>query len=448
MGDNDKRRSMVLHRVEDGALTLEQATRVLGLSYRQMKRVWKRFREEGDLGLAHRSKGRPSNRAFMDEFKAEVLEKYHAQAEGMGPTQFAGVLRDDGVTIDHETLRRWLLDTGGWQLSRSRHARRSAPGAVEGFGELLTLVSEQESWLGESEAGTFLLCLSDEATSARLCLLSADESSEGAMRLLRQWVDRYGLPAALRCPRRFIYEENRHPSLEEQLTGGQARSAFSVCCERLGIATECLSPTQAKYLPHDMRPLMDRVREELLSRRTASVEEANALLAGGLADPASSPRAPTMGGHPDFHVPIVDGTDLRRYFCVEHECRVTSSGIVEHGRRRFRLLNGAASLGRQARSVLVSEWLDGSVHIMADRAETPFLELSKETAQRSSRLTAGKPVVDSGAGRGADRAAARAAPARGTPARVAPARGTPARGTPARVAPAKSTELRGAKLAI
>jgi transposase len=378
MSGSEKRRSMVLRRVEEGALTLEQATRVLDLSYRQMKRVWKRFKEEGEHGLAHRSKGRPSNRAFLDDFKERVLSRYRARAQGLGPTQFAVILKEEGVVIDHETLRRWLLETGGWKLSRSRHPRRAAGCGIVGFGELLSLVSVHESWLGDDLPGAFLLCLTDEATSTRLCRLSTEESSEAAMRLLWTWIDRYGIPAALRCPRRLTFEENRHPTLEQQLSGSQTRSAFSLCCERLGMATECLSPTQTKYTQHDMRPFNETLRGELASH-AASLEEANALLAGALGEAANRRCAAPAASLPNYHVSIVDGTDLRRYFCVQQECRVGVGGIVENGTRRYRLLNGSATRA----TVLVNEWLDGSVHIMADAMEIPFLEVRARTRQNN-----------------------------------------------------------------
>ncbi len=370
MSGNGKRRSMVLRRVEEGALTLEQATRILGLSYRQMKRVWKRFRDEGEAGLEHRSRGRPSNRAFLDEFKARLLERYHREAEGTGPTQFAALLREEGVRIDHETVRRWLLETGGWRLDRGRPQGLAAGPGVQGFGELLSLVSLNGSWPGEDPAAGFLLCLVDEATSVTLCRLATEESSAAAMRLLWKWVDRYGIPAALRFPRRFATENS---DVRPEDPGGQARSALSLCCERLGIAVDCLSPAEAKHALDGARPVARLVREELSARRARGVEEANALLADGLGDEVNRRCLAAVDGPPDYHVAITDGTDLRCYFCVRRECRVGSIGVVEWDRRKLQLLDGPA--GRQE-TVMVCEWLDGSLHVLADRTEVPFQEIT------------------------------------------------------------------------
>ena len=55
MSAKERRRLEVLARVRDGELTLVKAKEWLRLSYRQAKRVWRRYREEGDQGLVHRS---------------------------------------------------------------------------------------------------------------------------------------------------------------------------------------------------------------------------------------------------------------------------------------------------------------------------------------------------------------------------------------------------------
>jgi len=41
---------------------LREASEVMRISYRQGRRIYKRYREEGDRGLVHRNRGQPSNR--------------------------------------------------------------------------------------------------------------------------------------------------------------------------------------------------------------------------------------------------------------------------------------------------------------------------------------------------------------------------------------------------
>ncbi len=379
MGKSEKSRSIVLHRVETGALTLEQATRVLSLSYRHMKRVWRRFRDEGTQGLAHRARGRPSNRAFREDFREEVLRRFRAEPPGTGPTQFAAALSRQGILVDHETLRRWLLETGAWKISRSRQAARVQEPAARGFGELLTLLCIEDRWLGPGFSPTFLLLLRDEATARMLCSLAPEDNCEEAMRLLAAWTERHGLPAALRCPRRFVLEDGADGAAIPE-AGSVSLSPLARACERLGVDVAVLAAAQEKAWPAEHAAVTEAVAKELARRDPSSLEEAAAILLGAAGDSLNRRFAARVDGVPDYHVPIVDGTDLRRYLCVERTCRVQPDGVVAAGSRRVQL--GSASPKSLPETVIVSEWLDGSFHVFDGGRELSFREVDAPSAPR------------------------------------------------------------------
>jgi hypothetical protein len=85
MSRKEFQRGAVLGQVESGVLTLKEASLRLGLSYRQAKRVYQRFREEGSGGLVHRSVGRASNHARCVEERERVValvrENYGGERE-------------------------------------------------------------------------------------------------------------------------------------------------------------------------------------------------------------------------------------------------------------------------------------------------------------------------------------------------------------------------------
>jgi hypothetical protein len=58
MSRSERNRLVVLTQVKSGELTLVTAGEVMALTYHQAKRVWRRYRLEGDAGLVHRSRGR------------------------------------------------------------------------------------------------------------------------------------------------------------------------------------------------------------------------------------------------------------------------------------------------------------------------------------------------------------------------------------------------------
>ena len=91
MSKRELSRVGVMARIKSGELTLVDATKLLRRSYRQVKRIWKRYQEEGARGLKHRSAGRKSNRSKAKKFREKVLrtvrKKYSgAVGERFGPT--------------------------------------------------------------------------------------------------------------------------------------------------------------------------------------------------------------------------------------------------------------------------------------------------------------------------------------------------------------------------
>ena len=120
MSTRELGRVEVLARIRSKQLRIVDASQLMGVSYRQAKRLWKRYREEGAAGLKHRSAGRRSNHAREWKLRKKVLrlvrEKYGgAVGERFGPTLAAEHLAsEDGLKIDAETLRRWMLAEGLW----------------------------------------------------------------------------------------------------------------------------------------------------------------------------------------------------------------------------------------------------------------------------------------------------------------------------------------------
>src|SRR5690625_2345486 len=95
MSVKERRRLAVLSRVQEGELRLAAAADLLGISVRQAKRVYGRWRSEGDLGLVHRLRGRPGNRRLDQALRDRALELYRMNYSDFGPTLAAEYLARD-----------------------------------------------------------------------------------------------------------------------------------------------------------------------------------------------------------------------------------------------------------------------------------------------------------------------------------------------------------------
>ena len=66
-------RAGIMKRVSNKEITQQEAALLLGVSERQVKRLAKRFREEGEAGLVSRRIGK-GNRGFKESVKRQALD--------------------------------------------------------------------------------------------------------------------------------------------------------------------------------------------------------------------------------------------------------------------------------------------------------------------------------------------------------------------------------------
>ena len=89
-----------------------EASRLLGKSIRQVRRIQRRLESEGDVGVMHRLRGRASNHKSQGAFRKQVIAAYQSDYSDFGPTLAAEKLADRELIVSSETMRRWLLEEG------------------------------------------------------------------------------------------------------------------------------------------------------------------------------------------------------------------------------------------------------------------------------------------------------------------------------------------------
>src|SRR3954470_21604318 len=203
MSAPELKRAGVLARVAAKSLSLRGGAVLMEVSDRQAKRLWKRYQAQGAAGLRHGRAGRVSNRATAAGVRTRVLalvrRKYSGGVdERFGPTLAAEHLAsEDGVTVDHETLRRWMLRAGLWSRARKRSPHRRRRERKPHFGELVQLDGSFHPWFEDRGPHSCLLTLVDDATGRSLGRFGAQETIWAAVEILRAWMAHYGIPRAL-----------------------------------------------------------------------------------------------------------------------------------------------------------------------------------------------------------------------------------------------------------
>jgi len=356
-------------------MTIREASEVLRMSYRQGRRIHKRYLEEGDKGLIHRNRGQSSNRRKPPEVKEAVLRLYGEQYWDFGPTLASEKLFErDGYEVDHETLRRWLSGAGLWEKQRKRPKHRQWREPKAHFGELVQLDGSHHRWFEERGEKGCLMDMVDDATGRTLGIMSEEETTVAAMEVLMAWIEKYGIPKALYTDWKNVYLTQREPSLEEQLSGELPLTQFGRACQKLDIEIVPASSPQAKgRVERKHRVYQDRWVKELRLAGISDVEAANQFLPG-FAEKLNARFSKEPRSFADYHRPVREGLDLRSVFCLEETRTVGNDWVVRY-KNRFLQIVPQSNLPPAKNKVVVQEHLDGSIHLVYRGRELVFSQL-------------------------------------------------------------------------
>jgi transposase len=399
MSAKELKRVEVLGRVRAGTMSLGSAATVLDVSYRQAKRLWRRFRTEGAGGLAHRSAGRPSNRGRSPAVRARALglirEKYSGDADTrFGPTLAAEHLAsEDGLVVPRETLRRWMRGAGLWTPARARSPHRQRRERREHFGELVQLDGSYHAWFEQRGPQRCLLTLVDDATGRCLGQLGAHETIWAAAAVLRRWIEQYGIPVALYTDWKNVYV--RKPTEEERVAGVVPLTQFGRMCATVGIQIIPASSPQAKgRVERNHGTHQDRLVKKLRRKGIQDDAAANAFLETEYLVEHNRRFAVPPRSAEDFHVPLARELRLDEVFRLE-ETRVLGNDWVVRYHNRFLQIERQSSYAPARSQVQVCEWPDGrlAVHYRARAVAWRELAALPVPAPSLVRLGAPRPAI-------------------------------------------------------
>ena len=353
--------------VKAGRMTLTRASQALELSYRQTLRAYQRFCEQGAAGLVHRRRGQVSNRRAPEAVKAAILQRYRERYKDLecGPTLAAEELAKEGLAVDHETLRRWLLASGDWHPRRHRCQHRTRRPRRARLGELVQIDGSHHAWFGEEHGPYCLMNLVDDATGTTLSVMGEGETTELAMIALWQWAKRYGLPQALYSDKKNVYVTDREPTVEEQLAGRAPATAFGAACQKLAIEILRAHSPQAKgRVERNHGVYQDRLVKRLALAGITTVEDANRFLAHGFLDELNATFAQPARDPADAHRPVPPGLDLATVFCFEENRTVMNDWCIRHENRFYQIHADNRPLPKPKDKVVVRTRLDGTLDLV------------------------------------------------------------------------------------
>jgi hypothetical protein len=366
MSKKERQRKALLEGVKQGHLTLKEAAKRLKTSYRQSKRIWKRYRAEEDAGLVHRSRGRRSSHAYPEEFKERVITTYQNRYAGYGCRFAAEKLSEyEGLVIHEETLRLWLKAAGIWQGRRRGNPHRKRRIRRERFGEMLQIDGSDHAWFGEEAGRSCLLNVVDDATGFTLAQMDDGETTAVLLSTLKLWIERYGIPKSVYVDLKTVYLSPKGRKWSED--DEEVRAHFSVferVCERLGIEIiEAYSPQAKGRVERKHQVFQDRFLKDMALRGIKTLTEANQFLLEGFLNEINDKFTVAPTSQEDAHRSIEGYGDLKQIFCWEHYRIVKNDWTIQFEKEYYQIQRESGLRIKPKDKVLVRRHLDKSLSI-------------------------------------------------------------------------------------
>ena len=190
----------VMQQLKNKSVNQRQAAEGLGISIRQVKRIWKAYQEQGAEELVHQRRGKPSNNQKNPETIQRARDLIYERYRDFGPTLACEKLVElHGVKISVERVRQLMISAGLWKAKRRRkeqvfhmRERRAC------FGELIQVDGSDYDWFEGRSPRCTLLVFVDDATGKLVALrFVPHESFFAYCEAARSYFERYGKPRAL-----------------------------------------------------------------------------------------------------------------------------------------------------------------------------------------------------------------------------------------------------------
>lgn len=379
-------RLRLLERVEAGAMTLVEAAELMGVSYRQAKRLRAKVRRGGAWALAHGSRGQESNRRLDKAFRERVIARYRDRYADFGPTLAGEKLAGDGLAVNHETRRRWLKADGLWLGRQTERTHRRRRRRREHFGELVQMDGSDHDWFEGRGERCCLMVMVDDATGRVHARFGPSENLQLARETLAGWIERFGgVPQALYVDRLSLYHATRAPRLDERRQGSGALTAFGRVCFGLGTRLIAAHSPQAKGRVERMNgTLQDRLVKELRLAGVATIEAANAFVASGFLDDLNARFEREAFSPVDFHRRLEEGTTLNEALSLEATRQVQNDWTLTYGSRTFQILASPRAPRPKSR-VVIREHIDGTLAMWQDGHAVAFREIINDATLQTDR---------------------------------------------------------------
>ena len=379
MSKNEIKRYQVIRKILDKEINQQEAAEYFDLSDRQVRRIVKRVRAEGEQGVIHKLRGREGNRKLKDKFKQKVIELYQKSYWDFGPVLASEkLLERDDIKVNDETLRLWLIKEGLWQLKKQKDPKdRTRRQRREYFGQMTQMDGSHHDWLEGRGPKLVLMGYIDDATSRFYGRFYDYEGTMPAMGGLKGYMNRYGVPGSIYLDKHSTYKTNKkYRYTDWPFRDEQELTQFGRACKELGIELIFAHSPQAKgRVERVFKTLQDRLVKELRLAGINTLQDANNMLKAYL--PVFNKKFEVLArGSGDFHRPIDKRLNIDDVLSVQTKGFLRNDRTLLYDKQWYQVLSKT-----RAQWVMVYEYLNGQRDIRYGKTRLGFKPIEPPAAK-------------------------------------------------------------------
>jgi transposase len=373
MTQEELKRLHVIHKSLDRSITQVEAAGIIGVCLRQVQRIVRIVRAEGDKGIIHKSRGKVSNRALPDKIKDKVLKLYKEKYPDFGPTLATEKLFEiDKIKINNETLRLWLLGAGISYKKRKLRPHRQWRQRKQCFGQMIQLDGSHHDWFEGRGEKCVLMGYIDDATGNPFGRFYAYEGTLPAMDSFKSYIKKYGIPVSIYLDKHTTYKSNKKQTIEDELNDIEPLSQFARAAKELSVNLIYANSPQAKgRIERLFHTFQDRLIKEMRLENIKTIEEANKFLIRYL--PAYGKRfSVSPANNTNLHRAIPEDVNLDKILCIRTTRTLRNDFTIAHNGKLYQVEDNL-----NAKEVTVEERINGSMLIVYKDKVLRYREITK-----------------------------------------------------------------------
>lgn len=380
MSEKELLRIRVIGRVIDKIYTQEKASKKLGLSIRQIKRLCKKFKHEGASGIIHKKRGQPSINHIAESKRQKVAEIISTKYCDFGPTLAMEMLqKNHGHSFSKEWVRQLMICEGLWKPKKMQDKkiyqlrnRRSC------FGELIQTDGSYHLWFEDRGPKCCLLILIDDATSfIGEMRFVKHESTEAYFAATLRYFKRYGLPGSFYVDKYSVFRINTKTSEKTLFLTQFARAMKSLNVDII----YAQSPQAKGRVERAFGILQDRLIKMLRLHNISRMEEGNLFLESFRKE-YNEKFSKVPASEIDRHEKAPSPEKLKQILCVHEERTISKSLTISFENRLLQIIpqnNARKLVGSKVKVICLAS---GEIQLMSNNMKLQYQEYDQTPYQK------------------------------------------------------------------